>query len=339
MIGFRVDANEKIATGHLMRCIAIAEACKKQEKEVLFFLAEDKETQRLKDRNLPYKVLHSRWDDLESEESLLGEALEQNGIEYLVVDSYQATTSYLQKLNQKVPVLYIDDFEDEIYPVSAVLRYGGWTERQVYAERYRGTNTAVLAGMQYVPLRDEFQNQERSVNKKKSILITTGGTDSLNVTGRLLRQLVKKEKFQPFTFCAVVGSMNVYAEELKEMAEQDSRIALHYNVRNMSELMGQCELAVSAAGTTLYELCAMGIPTVSFAFVDNQYGFAQKADENHIMIYAGDARYNDGMIEEICKDLLFYIENPERRKEYSFSMKQLIDGKGAERIAMFLCGK
>ena len=63
MIGFRVDANEKIATGHLMRCIAIAKACEKRGEPVLFFLAEKKETGRLDALGFSYEILGTDWQD------------------------------------------------------------------------------------------------------------------------------------------------------------------------------------------------------------------------------------------------------------------------------------
>ena len=85
MIGFRVDANEKIATGHLMRCIAIAAACQKKGKQCLFLLAEGKETQRLADRGLPYRVMGTEWNDMESEKEQLAQILDEQRFEYMVV--------------------------------------------------------------------------------------------------------------------------------------------------------------------------------------------------------------------------------------------------------------
>ena len=67
IIGFRVDANEHIASGHLMRCIAIAKACIKEGNKCIFFLAEEKMTERLKENQIPYYILNSKWNDMETE--------------------------------------------------------------------------------------------------------------------------------------------------------------------------------------------------------------------------------------------------------------------------------
>lgn len=67
MIIFRADANETVATGHLMRCMTIAEACREKGVECEFWLAEDKETERLRQAGFSYRILGSQWDDLEKE--------------------------------------------------------------------------------------------------------------------------------------------------------------------------------------------------------------------------------------------------------------------------------
>ncbi len=338
MIGFRVDANEKIATGHLMRCMAIATECKKRGEDCLFLLAEEKETFRLKEKGFSYRILHSRWDAMESEEETLYKILAKEPIRYLVVDSYQATAAYLRRLNRRVPVLYLDDMEREVYPVSAVLRYAKWPGESGYRERYAMQDTVVLEGMQYVPLREEFADGRTERERKKSILLTTGGTDPENLMESLLQRLLLEEAFLEYCFDVIVGSMNVHEDCLQAMARQTPRIRLHKNINNMEYFMRRCEMAVSAGGVTLFELCASGIPTVCFSFADNQAGFAKEAARHRIMLYAGDARDNPGMVCEILKSLRLYQTHSDMRREYVSRMKKLVDGRGAGRIAAFLCG-
>ena len=198
MIGFRVDANEKVATGHLMRCIAIATACIKKGKQCMFLLAEEKETQRLKSRGIPYQILGTKWDDMESEKDRLMYIFEKQEFEYMVVDSYQVTISYLKWLNSRVPVLYIDDMACEIYPVTAVLHYSQWKEQHLYSDQYKNTPVEVLAGMEYTPLREEFALASH-MKRKKSILITTGGTDPFNITYKLLQTCLSDVEIASYT--------------------------------------------------------------------------------------------------------------------------------------------
>lgn len=337
MIGFRVDANEVIATGHLMRCIAIALACIKRGEKCIFFLAEEKETFRLEERGIPYRILNTDWKDMNSEKSELFKAIKEEQPDCMVVDSYQVTGEYLSWLDGVIPVLYIDDMVKERYSVTAVLHYSQWEDSTDCQKQYAGTKTKVLAGMKYVPLREEFAKQKRHI-RTKSILITTGGTDPYNIAGRLLQECIGKSEFTGYTFQTVIGSMNQYEKELRELEKNYKNVFIHKNIKNIDEYMACCESAVSAGGTTLFELCASGIPTVCFSFADNQQAFAQEMDIRKIMLYAGDARENGDIEQMLCKQLVRFINDSFMRQQYSNRMMSLVDGHGCERIADFLIG-
>ncbi len=389
MIIFRVDANEKIATGHLMRCLAIAEECRKQGETCQFLLAEDKETDRIKERGFSYHVLNSIWDHLDTEVELLQQYLAENPCEWLVVDTYQATPGYLQKLNEMCPVLYMDDFGEEGYAVTAVLHYGLVQNSENYARTYSQRGVQALVGSEYIPLREEFQpihlaelrekwpgrqfgqgqdervgsegvgqgqgrrldsdgpgqEQDERLDTDKmgqpAILVTTGGTDPYHVTEQVLEYCLVDPVFRNYRYHVVVGSMNGHTQELQQLADQYvvdgvSRISLHFGVKHMSDLMCQCDLAVSAGGTTLYELCACGIPTVCFSFSDNQLPAVRLLEQQRIMRYAGDAR-KGGIATEIGMHLTAYMGDPAETEQYRNRMRQLVDGRGVWRIADFLC--
>ena len=337
MIGFRVDANEIVATGHLMRCMSIATECRKLGETCIFLLADDKETDRLRECGFDYRVLHSQWNHLELEKEQVRKVIEQERLDWLVVDSYQVSDSYLRYLERFVKVLYIDDSGIDIYPVSAVLHYSQWEDDSVYQQKYRFTNTTLLAGMKYVPLREEFR-KKASAFREKSILITTGGTDPFNIAGRLLQLLVKQENFLEISFEVIVGSMNQNTDMLEKLAECEPRIYLHKNIKNIDEYMRKCSCGVSAGGTTLFELCASGLPTVCFSFADNQIKFSRELAKRNVMMYAGDARGNDTLLTVICEDLKILLQDKALCQAYTERMQNLVDGNGAFRIAEFLTG-
>lgn len=358
MIGFRVDANEKIATGHLMRCMAIAEMCREKGEDVLFFLAEEKETERLQKQNFPYHILQTDWQDMESEIPVMKELLSRKKVSALVVDSYQATVRYLKELNTCIPVLYMDDMAKEYYPVSAVVHYGLGTENKEYLSLYWEQGVHVMAGTKYVPLREEFRNfdkrkvkacsgqsvdemnqflLEENKKRKNRILVTTGGTDPFQITKKFLDACFsygKKEgKFlREYEYDVILGALNSQREELENIAKKNERIHLHYNVSNMSDYMKRCKMAVSAGGTTLYELCACGIPTACFSFADNQETGTVCFGEAGLMEYAGDARRTDVAL-KLVEALIDLEKNPPRYLERQRNMIRTVDGKGAIRIA------
>ena len=267
------------------------------------------------------------------------------------MDSYQATPAYLQKLNTKCPVLYLDDFGQDTYPVTAVLHYGLVQGIDTYIRRYRNNGVAVLAGPEYIPLREEFQPAHlaelwqqagrQSDGKPSSILITTGGTDPFQVTEQVLEYCLTDPLFGNCCYHVIVGSMNDHAQQLRQLAGQytdggSSSIILHFGVNHMADLMCQCDYAVSAGGTTLYELCACGTPTVCFSFSDNQLPAVRMLEQKRIMRYAGDARERD-IAAEIGGYLAEYMRDPAETAQYRSRMKRLVDGRGGSRIASFLC--
>ncbi|MGN0513855.1 MAG: UDP-2,4-diacetamido-2,4,6-trideoxy-beta-L-altropyranose hydrolase [Lachnospiraceae bacterium] len=335
MIGFRVDANENIASGHLMRCMSIALECMEKGIDCKFYLAEDKMTERLKDNNLSYTILNSRWDDLSSEKELMAELVRRDGLSCLIVDSYQVTDEYLSFLDKVCPVVYIDDMANETYHVSTVIHYGQWID-DVYVKGYKNTGTTVLTGPEYIPLRKEFSKSAGFEKRDKSILLTTGGTDTYNVTRRVLEKISQDNFFNDYRINAIVGKFYKNIDEIKSLSEKNGNIKVYSNINNISDYMQECCAAVSAGGTTIYELCALKTPTVCFSFADNQEAFVKRLAHDGIMICAGDARYNEHIEDDICNGLKRIIEDERLRKNMILKMSESIDGKGAGRIADYI---
>lgn len=337
MIGFRVDANEEIATGHLMRCISIALECKKRGQQCVFFMAEDKETERLRKAGFRYYILNSDWKDLDNEIFEFRKILKNYKLNYLVVDSYQATAGYLAALEEIQPVCYIDDLKREVYDVSVVIHYISPYKSSSYEEMYKNTHTQLLDNVKYAPLRPEFHYKKGHIIREKSILITTGGTDFFNVAGKVAALCQNSMQIKSYKIHIIVGSMNQYETELEQLAEKYTNIILHKNITNMCDYMRLCEVAVSAGGTTLLELCACKIPTVCFSFADNQIEFANDMGKIGVVKYVGDARKIENIEKKIVEQLLIFMKSEEERKKYTDCMGKLIDGNGAKRIAEVLC--
>lgn len=336
MIGFRADANEKIASGHIMRCLSLAEEFIRQGEECIFFLAEDRETYRLRERGIPYEILGSQWDDLDAEREIMSRVLRERKLDWLVVDSYQATAEYLSFLESQVRVLYFDDMTREVYPVSAILNYDSTPENREIHKRYEETPTLLLCGWEYIPLRREFAEVSEE-SRQKSILITTGGTDPFEAAAAILQSCLPERDFDGYRFDVIVGGLNHNEAKLRHLAEDTDRIRLHKNVTNMSEYMRRCEMAVSAGGTTLYELFACRTPSVCFSFAENQKKGIARLDREQIALYAGDARESADIGRNVCSCLQRLMDKSLQKKMQA-NMAAVIDGRGCERIVAALRG-
>ncbi|MDE6433389.1 MAG: UDP-2,4-diacetamido-2,4,6-trideoxy-beta-L-altropyranose hydrolase [Lachnospiraceae bacterium] len=335
----RVDGNEIIATGHVMRCLSVAEQIRKMGAEVTFVVADDRPCKLIKQKGFFVDVLETIWNELDQETEKLCDYVKEHHVEVLLMDSYFVTEEYLQKVSQYTRIIYIDDLRRFAYPVDTVINYSAFADENLYESVYQltGINPRFLIGSRYIPLREEFALKSYEVHAQvRKVLITTGGTDQLNVAGDLLDAVLRNSELMELEYHVIVGCFNQNKEMLHLLAGLHSNICLHENVDNMAGWMRECDVAVSAAGTTTYELCACGIPSICLEVAENQEG-AVVWEKAGCMLYAGNAYQNhQKCIEQCVKSLLFYKNHYEERKSKSIRMQSLVDGNGARRIAAYV---
>lgn len=367
MVVIRADANSKIGMGHVMRCLSVADALLKRGEEVLFVTADDTPVPLLTKKGIPYRVLHTDYADMEAElpgllcilqeltqraelpEEVLSRMSSQRKDIAILVDSYYVTEKYLAALKKRITTIYMDDIYAFSYPVDMLINYNIYGEEMGYEKDAAFADTKLLLGTKYVPLREEFSAGAGYVQSRKElslgaanvtpaeeggILITTGGSDSFNLAGQLLMEAMKYDALKEKEYHVVSGSLNPHIEELQALAQKHENIHIHCNVTNMAELMAESEVALSAGGSTLYELCAMGVPVIAFSFAENQERLVQTFVKRGIAQYGGNYR-TDGnkMIQNTIAGLETLLEDKNLRTEYRKKARTLVDGKGADRIA------
>lgn len=334
MFYIRSDANSFIGSGHVMRCIAIANSLKKVGIESVFITADRESEKIINSYGYSIICLDSIWNQLEYETDTLSNLIVKNNIDKILIDSYYVTEKYLMSLRQHTKIIYMDDLSKFIYPVDVLINYNIYAKRLKYKKCYSNMKTKLLLGCEYVPLREEFRGRFPIIREKVlNVLISTGGTDTYNLAGKFMEYIIRNNKFRNIVFHIVVGNFNKNKEMLNYLAEMNSNIILHYNVTRMSDLIQNCDVALSAGGSTLYELCACGIPSISYTFADNQLMVANEFSRQNIIYYVGDIRGNlDKCLENIEKKLEIFIKSKKLRKNLSFKMQTLVDGFGANRI-------
>lgn len=336
MLYIRVDANEIIATGHVMRCLSIAQAAKRMGEETTFIVADKTGEALIKKNGFPVICLHSKWDDLIDEKEQLADVIHQLHIDLLLIDSYYVTEDYLAMLNKLTQTAYIDDLNRFAYPVDILINYNFYAENLKYKERYRKLNisTEFLLGPKYAPLREEFIVEKKNITEcPTKILITSGGTDNFNMNMALLEEFQKHIWFEKLEYYVILGAFNPYREALEQKWGLYPNIHLLSNVKNMSYYMQECDMAVTAGGTTVYELCACGIPSVLYTMADNQYMIAQTVSDRKWIPWVGDIRNDkDSCVRKIAEQIETDIKDYTGRKQKSISMQETVDGCGSERI-------
>lgn len=331
-VWIRADGNEYIGTGHVMRCLAIAEALETAGVQVCFVMADDGAVKLVKSRDKKVRILHTRYDRMEEELPVLEAAMTEEHPDVLLVDSYYVSEHYLKQLTELVWTAYIDDKSFCSYPVNMMINYNIYGDKSLYQPE----PVHSLMGVHYAPLRPEFRNVEYSVRENaEAVLLTTGGSDRYDLTEQILWAVPKEI---PAVFHVVSGIFNPHYDELCRMAQENERIQVHRNVSRMSELMKECDIAITAGGSTMYELSAIGVPMISFSFVDNQEKIVETFYEKKITCYGGNyLTEGDLMPGRIVEHMVELMQSRRLREHYSNLERHLIDGKGAIRIAEELC--
>ena len=343
LVYFRTDGNSHIATGHLVRCLSIADACFSLGMKVCF-LVSDQESKALLQSfdpacRFPVRILETAvYDDLEKELpevlGMLNEAGQAEQIFFL--DSYYVTEHYLSAVRAVAKVAYLDDLQLFDYPVDLLINYDVIPESRSASYQAAYQNAArTLLGASYTPLRAQFTNlQPYCRDRVSNILVTTGGSDPYHFCLRLIAAFRKNSFLHLCQLHVVVGRLSEDKDKLYKLADELPFLQLHENVSDMASLMTSCDLAVSAAGTTLYELCAAGVPSISFCLADNQLTAAKAFDEAGAIPCAGDIRRScDEILGNVMNFVTYMSENFKKRKAALETMRQLVDGKGAARIA------
>lgn len=329
----RADGNARIASGHLRRTLSIAAQLLRLGCRVSYVLA-DAESEamllsQMADAGIgPDKirryVLGVSYGNPGGELPKLTDILRQSGAEALLTDSYAVDGAYFHALREAGDwyLAYIDDFGRFDPAADLVVNYDPLPD----PARYRAAGKALL-GPAYAPLREQFMDLRPEVRPEVGrILITTGGTDPFGMAGRMA-ELIREDPV--LSEAGTGGGM----PDLCILAPGYGRTA------DMAGAMQSCDLAVSAGGTTLYELCAAGVPAAAFSMSEDQTLFAGAMGRIGAVMYAGDVRTEqESVLEKVRAFLRRRMRDASLRRKESERMHGITDGRGAVRIAEALTG-
>lgn len=336
----RVDANEVIGTGHVMRCLSIADEYRKRDEETTFIVADKYAETMILEHGYESICLGSVWNCLDGEVDKIIRVIKKRNITKLIIDSYFVTEAYLKKIRNYTKTVYIDDIDRYIYPVDILINYNIYAESLDYISRYNHEeeNTRFALGSKYVPLRTEFSAvKKKIVDRARKILLTSGGTDPDNFLGKILKKIYEQSWFDNFEYYVIIGRFNEHQKLLESEWGNFPNIRLLSNVSNMSEYMILCDIAITAGGVTAYELCACGIPSILYTLADNQWMIAQTLSDMGIIPWVGDMRQNlQNCLNSIIRHIVFLRDNVDFRKEISVKMQNVVDGNGCRRIVDFI---
>ncbi len=341
-VAFRVDGSTSIGMGHITRCLSLAKEFKSNNYKVYFISKYDKGTYVI--RNNGFEVIKLKNNssksvkgfyygdkrDLEYEVKEIIKAIKLYNIQLLIVDSYNVTEKYFLELKNNINKLgYIDDINKFTYPVDILINGNIYGEIMDYKKYF--SNEIMLLGSRYNLIRDEFKNlPNKKINKEiKDVMITTGGSDPYNITTNIINMFSDTKQLNDVRLHTVVGRGFTNKKELKVLANKNNNIILYEDVKYMSKIMLKCDLAISSGGSTLYELCSTGTPTITFIIADNQINNVEYMKRRGYMDTLG--WYSDITKENLLK-MINNLYGYKKRFTLSKKTRNLVDGNGTKRI-------
>ncbi|WP_133511732.1 UDP-2,4-diacetamido-2,4,6-trideoxy-beta-L-altropyranose hydrolase [Candidatus Thiosymbion oneisti] len=300
-IAFRTDSSLQIGTGHLMRCLTLADGLVRRGHTVLFICRElaGNVNALVCERGHRLALLpappasgvvtaqenapaHAAWlgvsQDTDTEQTVA--ALDRAGVDkldWLVVDHYALDTRWEAHLRSRcIRLMVIDDLADRPHDCDLLLDQNLGQMPATYAHRVPASSK-VLAGPQYALLRPEFAAlrqyslNRRAIPRLECLLVSMGGVDKDNFTGKVLRALKPGPLPPDCRIKVVIGPHAPALEHVRALASEMPWVTeVLVNVWDIAKLMAESDLAIGAAGSTSWERCCLGIPTILFPVASNQ---------------------------------------------------------------------
>jgi UDP-2,4-diacetamido-2,4,6-trideoxy-beta-L-altropyranose hydrolase len=335
----RVDASTEIGTGHVMRCLALAQALQDEGGEAIFALATHAPNLESRLKSEGMKVVH-----LEIEAGSVEDASETSALarscscQWIVVDGYHFRGEYQRRIKDAgSSLLFIDDYgHAEHYYADFVLNQNVYAHEGFYQNRE--SYTKLLLGTKYALLRREFWQWQGCVREippvAKKVLVTLGGADPENVTLKVI-QALQKVAAEGLEVVVVVGGHNPHYEKLlAAVKKSEVSIELRRNVTNMPELMAWAYVAIAAGGSTTWELAFMGLPSLLIVLADNQRAIAEELNNIKAAINLG--CHENLTNNHIAKNIQILLMRKDLRANMICRCQKLVDGKGSFQVTNML---
>lgn len=355
-VGFRTDASLDIGTGHVMRCLTLAEALRTRGARCRFFCREHPGNlnDAIRRRGFELCVFPASGDrqpigleaDLPAHSAWLGAAweadaeevlieLRKSPLDWLVVDHYALDSRWERAVRSACDrLMVIDDIADRQHDCNVLLDQNLGRARADYAHLVSPLAT-VLAGPQFALLRPEFAALRASSLARRAsasfhrLLVTMGGVDKDNVTSAVLSALTECPLPDDCRITVVMGPHAPWLEHVRDCASRMPwSTDVLVNVSDMAQLMADSDFAIGAAGSTSWERCSLGLATALIVLADNQEAIARALES-----VGAAQRINISSLKEDLRELFTRIKtDPLLLFQTGERAAKVTDGRGAELV-------
>ncbi len=352
---FRTDASLDIGTGHVMRCLTLAEALRQGGASCRFVcrahpgnLIEVIRQRGFEVHMLPFDIHwsvpenailpHAGWLgadwQTDAEQTKVGAG--ETAIDWLIVDHYALDASWERALAPNYrKLMAIDDLADRPHACDLLLDQTFGREAADYRPLV-SADCRLLCGSQFALLRPEFAAlrpyslQRRSQLALRELLITMGGVDKDNATGQVMQALRTCPLPADCRITVVMGATAPGLDDVKRLAQAmpwPTRVRV--GVSDMAQLMADSDLVIGAAGATSWERCCLGVPAIMLVLAENQLKVAQGLKQ------AGAARLinlGQSANTHLREELLPFIDDAAQLLHMSECAASIVDGAGVDAV-------
>lgn len=281
-IYFRLDSSVAIGSGHMMRCLTLADMLRERHCKVRFicralpenfgFLAEQK----------GYELDWLSGDSTNDAADTIG-IIRQNGLaDWIIVDNYGLHFHWEKAVHDHCrKIMVIDDLANRRHFCDAILDQNYYLDCLTRYDALIPAGCAKFLGPQFALLRPEFFQLRRNLRPRdgevRRLLVFFGGSDPGNETAKAL-SAIESLHLPHIEVDVVVGKMNPHRQQIKDKAKGMQGVRYYCQADNMAELMAGADLAVGAGGSATWERCFLGLPSLTMIIAENQAQLAHDID-------------------------------------------------------------
>ena len=347
---FRVDASNEIGTGHLTRCLALAEVIRKKGQEVVFVM-----------RSLPghltdaivklgFKVCPLPWIQGQpyggrDHAGWLGVSWEQDAEEcatllsslkpdWLIVDHYALDARWEIRVHSLVPrLMVIDDLADRPHDCDILLDQNLAENSHSRYQTLTPKSAIQLLGPSFALLRSEFADlRQKGISVRGSpirrVVISFGGIDLSDATSLCLHALRELTESH-LSIDVIVGAGNPHHAEVERLCQSMPNARFFRQPSNMAELFLQADVGIGASGSTTWERCCLGLPSILIALAKNQEVVGEGCRQADMAVYLGAF---DQVGRRDIRAAVDKLNEGDRLAELSRKCAAMIDGLGTLRV-------
>ncbi|MFC4403917.1 UDP-2,4-diacetamido-2,4,6-trideoxy-beta-L-altropyranose hydrolase [Gracilibacillus xinjiangensis] len=331
---FRTDASTHIGTGHVMRCLVLAESLKELGAEVAFICRKlpGNLTSKISANNFPVYLVEE--DHHASETLTIIQSFTK--VDCMIVDHYDIDLDWEEKVKPFAgKLMVIDDLANRPHDCDILLDQNHVANKEKRYDHLIPKEAVRLFGVKYLLLRKEFREVKvdaKHSQRIKRILISFGGSDPTNETMKALQAVAS---FPYLKIDVMIGEANPYSGEILSFCHDKKFVAIHQQTKDVAILMAEADIAIGAGGTTTWERIYMLLPSLTIETAANQADILAHLADEGLVYHLGKSDHVTA--NHIKEKLLLLIKHPDflltmRKKAEAF--RQQIDPLAVARLIM-----